>query len=183
MTSCTPANPRAFSDRRNAVAEGTVFGVPNSETEDLAAAVAAHSGRHHDRLGDDPPVDAGLAVGGIHKDVGEQLAGQGAVSEGRHLAVEVGADAAHLGFGDAAVGAQGADQVVDLAGGDPVQVGLHHHREQRLVDPAAPLEQAGEERPGPQLGNPQLQIPSGGRQQPLPVTVALGQPLRRPLVR
>jgi hypothetical protein len=55
-----------------------------------------------------------------------------------------------------------------------VQVGLHHDRDQGLVDPAAPLQQAGEERPGPQLGDPQLQIPGRGRQQPRPVPVALG---------
>jgi hypothetical protein len=57
-----------------------------------------------------------------------------------------------------------------------MQIGLHHHREQRLVDPPAPLQQAGEERPGPQLGDAQLQIPGRGRQQPGPVAVALGQP-------
>jgi hypothetical protein len=32
-----------------------------------------------------------------------------------------------------------------------VQVGLHHHREQRLIDPPAPLQQGGEERAGAQL--------------------------------
>jgi len=63
-----------------------------------------------------------------------------------------------------------------------VQIGLHHHREQRLVDPAAPLQQAGEERPGPQLWDAQLQIPSRGGEEPLPVAVALGRPLRRALV-
>jgi hypothetical protein len=56
-----------------------------------------------------------------------------------------------------------------------VQVGLHHHREQRLIDPAAPFQQRGEERPGLQLGNPQLQVTGRGPQQPGPVSVALRQ--------
>jgi hypothetical protein len=63
-----------------------------------------------------------------------------------------------------------------------MQVRLHHHREQRLVDPPAPLQQRGEERPGPQLGKPQLQIPSRRGQHAGPVAVALGQPVRRALV-
>ena len=63
-----------------------------------------------------------------------------------------------------------------------MQIGLHDHREQRLVDPPAALQQAGEERPHPQLGDPQLQIPSRGRQQPLPVPVALGKPRLGPLM-
>jgi hypothetical protein len=71
--------------------------------------------------------------------VGEGLLGQGAVAEGGHLGVQVGADPGDLGLGDAGVGAQRADQVVDLAGAHAVQVGLHHHREQRLINPPAAL--------------------------------------------
>jgi hypothetical protein len=132
--------------------EGAVFGVSNGEAEDFAAAVAAHAGGNHDGLGDDPAVDPGLAVGGVHEHIREGLSCQGAVTEGCHLAVEVGTDPAHLALADAAVGTKGADQVVDLAGADSVEVGLHHHREQGLINPAAPLQQAGKERPGPQLG-------------------------------
>jgi len=53
-----------------------------------------------------------------------------------------------------------------------MQVGLHHHREQRLINPPAPLQQRGEERACTQLGDAQLQIPSGGRQRPGAVAVA-----------
>jgi hypothetical protein len=96
--------------------------------------------------------------------------------------IKVGTDAADLALADAAVSPKGPDQVVDLAGGHAVQIGLHHHREQGLVDPATAFQQRGEERPGPQLGDAQFQIPGGGRQQPRAVAVALGRPFRCALV-
>ncbi len=64
---------------------------------------------------------------------------------------------AHLALGDAAVGPDGPDQVVDLAGAHPMQVGLHHHREQPLVDPAAALQQRGKNDPARSWGS-QLQV-------------------------
>jgi hypothetical protein len=71
----------------------------------------------------------------------------------RDLLIQVGADPADLAIADAGVRAQGADEVIDLAVAHTVQMGLHHHREQRLVDPSAPLEHRREERAGAQLGN------------------------------
>ena len=41
-----------------------------------------------------------------------------------------------------------------------MHVRLHHHREQSLVDTAAPLQQRREERPLPQLRDPQIQRPA-----------------------
>jgi hypothetical protein len=64
-----------------------------------------------------------------------------------------------------------------------VHVGLHHHGEQRLIDPAATLQQRREERAGPQLRDAQLHIPGRGAHQPIPVPVALGHPGRGSLVR
>jgi hypothetical protein len=58
-----------------------------------------------------------------------------------------------------------------------MQVGLHDDGEQGLVDPPAPLQQRGEERPRAELGDAQLQVTGGGGQQPGPVAVALGQAL------
>jgi hypothetical protein len=52
--------------------------------------------------------------------------------------------------------------VVDLARGDSVQVGLHDHPEQGLVDPAAPFEQAGKIKPARSLNRPG----SGGAAEP-----------------
>jgi hypothetical protein len=162
--------------------EGPVLAVADPKAEDLAAAIAAHPGGHDHGLGDHPAVDPGLAVGRIDEHIGEALTGQGSVPEGANLGVQVGADPADLTLADAAVGTERPHQIVDLAGAHPMQIRLHHHGEQRLVDPAAPLQQRREERPGPQLGDPQLQIPSGRGQQARAVAVALGQPLRRPLV-
>jgi hypothetical protein len=163
--------------------ERPVLAVADGEAQHLTAAVTTHPGGHDHRLGDHPAVDPGLAVGGVEEHIREALAGQRAIPERRHLLVQISADAAHLRLADAAVGAQGPHQVVDLAGGDPMQIGLHDHREQGLVDPAAPLQQRGEERPSPQLGDTQLQIPSGRGAHAGPVAVALGQPLRAALVR
>jgi hypothetical protein len=115
-----PAQPAGLERAEELGPERAILAVTHGEAEHLAAAVAAHPGGHHHRLGDDPAVDPGLAVGGVHKDVGEALAGQGAVPERRDLAVQVGADPAHLALGDAAVSTQGPDQVVDLAGAHPV---------------------------------------------------------------
>ena len=75
--------------------------------------------------------------------------GQRPIPERGDLGVQVGADPRDLALGDPGVGTERLDQVVDLPGRDTVQVGLHDHREQRLVDAAPALEQRGEERPGP----------------------------------
>jgi hypothetical protein len=55
-----------------------------------------------------------------------------------------------------------------------VDVGLHHHRQQRPVDPAAGLQQGGEEGALAQLGDLELDIARLGRQQPRPRAVAVG---------
>lgn len=66
--------------------------------------------------------------------------------------------------------------VVDLAHARARHVRLHHHGEQRLVDPPAALQQRREERASPQLRDRQLQVPRRGRQGPGPVPVALHGP-------
>jgi hypothetical protein len=65
---------------------------------------------------------------------------------------------------------------------DTPHVGLHDHGEQGPVDAPAPLEEGGEEAAGSQLGDPQLDVPGGGRQDPGPVAVALGAAALGPLV-
>ena len=76
-----PGEPTRFEGTEELGPEGAVLAVAHGEPEDLTAAVAAHPGRHHHRLGDDPPVDPSLAIGGVHEHIGEHLAGQRAVPE------------------------------------------------------------------------------------------------------
>ena len=80
--------------------ERAVLAVPDVEAEHLPPAVGGHPGGDHHRLGHDPPVDPGLAVGGVEEHVRERGVGQGPVPERRDLLVEVGADPRHLALGD-----------------------------------------------------------------------------------
>jgi hypothetical protein len=66
--------------------------------------------------------------------------------------------------------------VIDRRGRDTVDVGLHHHRVHRLVDPPARLQDAREEAALAQLGDAQLDVTGLDRQQPRPGTVAFGHP-------
>ncbi len=121
ITNCTPCRPRAFSERRNAVHNAPSSLSPIGEAEYLPPPVGAHPGGHHHGLGDHPTVDPGLAVSRVEEHVRVGRVGEAAVAEHGDLGVQVRADPAHLACGDPRVGTQRADQVVDLAGGDPVQ--------------------------------------------------------------
>ena len=72
-----------------------------------------------------------------------------------------------------AADAERLHEIIDLAGGDTMHVGLHHHREQGAVDPSAPLQQRREERSLAQLRDLELDIARRCRQQTSPVPVAL----------
>jgi hypothetical protein len=172
-----PAESAGLQRAQERGPERTILRIADVEAEYLAAAVGGHPGGDHHRLGHHPSVHPRLAVGGIQEDVRVGHLGQGAVPERPNFLVEVRTDAGDLGLGDPGIGAERLDQVVDLAGRDAVQVGLHDHREQRLVDPAPPFEQAGKERAGAQLRDPQLQVARGRRQRPRPGAVALSGPL------
>jgi hypothetical protein len=64
-----------------------------------------------------------------------------------------------------------------------VQVRVHNHREQRPIYLPPAFQQRREERPGPQLGDPQLQVTSRAGQGPQPVPVPDAGPRACPLVR
>jgi hypothetical protein len=117
--------------------------------------------------------DPGFAIGGVEKHGGEVLRGQGAVAELGNFLVQTRADPRHLRFGDPGVSAERFDEVIHFAGRDAVDVGLHHDREQGLVNPAAPLQQRGEERTGAQLRDLQIKISGRGRQRPRADAVAV----------
>jgi hypothetical protein len=62
------------------------------EAEDFAAAVSGDPGRDDHRLGDDPVVDPGPAMGRVEKHVRVGRVGDGPVPERVHLDIQIGAD-------------------------------------------------------------------------------------------
>ena len=117
-----------------------------------------------------------MEVGGVEVDVGELDVVQAAGAERPDDLVEPAADAGHLGLLDPRRAPEGVDQVVHGAGRHAVDVGLHHHRVQRLVDPSARLQDGREEAALAQLGDAQLDVTGLGGQQPRSSTVAFSDP-------
>jgi len=89
--------------------------------------------------------DRGFAVCRVEEHVGEVLARKRAVTKLGHFRIQARADAGYFGLRYPGVRTECCDEIIDLAGGDAVDVGLHHDREQCLVDAAAALQQGGEE--------------------------------------
>jgi len=136
-----PPGPQRAQERRP---EGPVFGVTDLDAEDFPVTGGGDARGDDDGPRHDPALDAGFDVGGVAEHVGEpafELPG----AERLEVAVELGADAAHLRLGDPRARPERFDQVVDLAGRHPVDPRLHDHREQGPVDPAAPFQQRREE--------------------------------------
>lgn len=152
MTSRTPPSPRARRERRNSV---LVLAVTHGQAQHLAFTGGGHPSGDHDGPGDD--LMAGgvsrVDVGGVQEDVGELDVGEVPTHERGHLDIQVAADPGYLRFGDPRLHAQGLDQIVDLARRGAGHERFRHHRPQRLVDTAARLQQAREERPLPHLGD------------------------------
>ncbi len=123
-----------------------------------------------------------MKVGGIEIEVGVTLALQRPVQEGLHLQVDLSADAAHLGFGDPALGAETGDQGIDLAGGDAGDIGLHHDGVERLIHTPAGLEDRGQEAAGPQFRDLEIDVTHLGGEQPGPVAIAITNALLRSLM-
>jgi hypothetical protein len=147
--------------------EHFVFAVADIEPEDLPAALSGDAGGDHDRFGGDQAAAAHVEVGGIQEHV--RVAGgiQPSAAEPVHFLIETGTDPGDLGLGDPGA-AEGDNEIVDVAGGHPVDPGFHDHRVQSLVDPPSGLEHGGEERPGAELRNRQLDGAGLGHQLPRP---------------
>ena len=160
--------------------ERPVLAVADVEAQHLAAAVGGDPGGDHDRLGHHPVVRPGPCSRWRRGTrTGRSMSARdrsrnAATSSSRSAQIR---DTSDLEIPVSAPSALTRSSTLRVR--DPVQVGLHHHREQRLVDPAAPLQQRREERPGPQLRDPQLQIPRGRGQRPRPGAVALRGALDR----
>ena len=69
MTNFTPSRPRTFSARRNGVQNPSFFRVSDVETEHFPASVGGYPDGNDDRLGHDPVVDPGFAVGRVEEHV------------------------------------------------------------------------------------------------------------------
>ena len=171
-----PGQPAGLERAQEVAPELVRFAVSDGGAEHFAGAVDGDSGGHDHGVRDQVRPDADLAEGGIGEHVWELRMGQRAGAKRLDLGVQVGTDAGDLGLGDAGVDSQGADQVVDSAGGDSVDVGLHDHRVQGPVDPAATLEQGRKERPRSQLGDTGFDVPGRGRDRLGAVAVAMGCP-------
>ena len=89
--------------------------------------------------------------------------------------VHLGTDPRDLARGEPGLDSQSGHQVVDLAGGDSVDVGLDHHGVEGLVDAPAPLEHAREERAGTQFGDLEVHVTGLGRERARTVPVATGR--------
>ena len=152
--------------------EGLVLAVAQGESQDLAVAVEADPGRDHDGPRDHSPAHAGLDVGGVEEDVGEGAVGEAAGAELLESLVHLRADPRDLALGEPGLDPQSAHQVVDLAGGDPVDVGLDHDGVEGLVDASPALEHARKERALAQLGDLQVHVAGPGRERAGTVPVA-----------
>src|SRR3546814_17236659 len=86
------------------------------------------------------PADAGFAIGRVEEHVRVGGVREWPVPERGDVLVEVAADPGDLGLADPGVGAERLHEIVDLAGGDAVDVRLHHDRKTGLVDPAAAVQ-------------------------------------------
>ena len=126
----------------------------------------------HDGLGDRAPVDPALDVGGVEPQVREPHAVEALPAERGDLGVQALAQARDLGLRHGRH-AEGPRHLLDLARGDAEHVHLGHRGDERAVRPAVALyEVLGEERPRPQLRDPDPYVPRGREQAPLPVAVA-----------
>jgi hypothetical protein len=85
------------------------------------------------------------SVGDVDVEVRKGRCGPGAGAERGDNLVEAGADPRYFGLADGGVDAERGDQVVDRPGGGTVDVGLNHHRIQRLVDASRRSEDDREE--------------------------------------
>ena len=103
-------------------------------------------------------VIANVEVGGVEVHVGERDVAEGPVAERVDPLVEASADPRDLRFGDPRVDTESRNEVVDRPGRHPVDVRLHHHGVQRLVDTAPRFQQRREVRPGTELGDPDLEV-------------------------
>lgn len=136
-----PGKPTGFQRGEELAPELKGFAVTDRSAQHLAGAVEGDPGGHHQRLRDHMRPDADFAEGGVTEHVRKRRVGQAAGTERLDLLIQASADARDLRLRHPRTHTECADEVIDAAGRHTVDVGLHDHRVQRLVDAAPALEQ------------------------------------------
>src|SRR5690606_12171370 len=172
-TRCTPDSPRAFSEARNSRQNSkdslSPTAVPStSRVPSMDTPVATTSAWETTWA----PMRT-LQKVASEEHVRKRRVGQAAAAKRLDLAVQAGADPRDLRLRHPGSDTECGDEVIDTARGDTVDVGLDDHRVQGAVDAPTPFQQRREERTGPQLGDLDLDIASGGRDHLAPVPVAM----------
>ena len=105
-----PRQPALFERADEVAPERLGFAVADFETEQFTAAISVDAHGDDNRPGADlhRPAQPAVEVGGIEIQVGVTACLKRPAEEGLHLHVDVGADAAHLRFKDAALASQRA---------------------------------------------------------------------------
>jgi len=139
-----------------------------------------HGVGDHQRLGDDAAAVSDLEVLGVEPQVGV-----GALQRPRaellDVLVKVTAHPRHPVLAHA-LDAELLDEAVDLPGGDAVDVGLHHDRDDRLLAAPPRLQEAREvRRPRPRPRDRKLDLTDPGLPRALAVAVEVGDAIRRAL--
>ena len=170
MTSCTPASPRAFRLRRNAVQNAPSSAGDDVHAEDLPLPVGVDPGRDHHCDGDHPAALADLLGQRVHPHIGVGAGVQRPGAERLDLRVQHLGHPGHLRLGDPG-DAERLDQLVHPPGRDPEQVAGGDHADQRLLGAAPAVQQPVREvRPRPQLRDRQLDRAGPGVPAPAPDT-------------
>ena len=173
------AQPAAGEAAQEGGPEGLGLRRADRHAEDLAPSLVVDRDRHGHRDRDDAPGLAHLQIGRIQPEIGP-LALQRPLEEALDLAVDLAAQPRHLALGDARHPHR-LHQVVHRAGRHALDVSLLDHRGQRLLGHPPWLQEAGEVAPFPQLRDFQLDRAGAGLPDPVPVAVAVVDPLRRAL--
>ena len=137
MTSFTPSRPRVFNDRRKPVQKPS-FSLDTTSNPSSFRQRQRPLGR---RSGARPWL-CSRSRRGTRREV---LARKRAVTKLGHLRIQSRTDAGYFGLKNAGVRPECCDHTINFAGGDAVDIGLHHDGEHCLVDAAAALQQGGEE--------------------------------------
>ncbi len=160
--------------------EGLGLDLTDVQADHLAHAVVVDGVGDHERLGHDTAAVTDLDVLGVQPQI-RIGAGQRPLAELSDVLVEVAAQPADAVLAHR-LDAELLDEAVDLARAHAVDVGLHHHADDRLLTAPPRLKEAREvRRPRPRPGDLKLDLTDPCLPRPLAIPVEVGHALGRPL--